>query len=60
MDNRHDVVIIGGGFAGLTAALHLAERGFKPLALQAAKRVFSLCRSEMFIVWGMICASDFR
>lgn len=30
-----DVIIIGGGVAGLSAALHLAERGLKPLLLEA-------------------------
>jgi isorenieratene synthase len=30
-----DVVIIGGGVAGLVAALHLAERGLQPLLLEA-------------------------
>jgi isorenieratene synthase len=33
--NTHKVVIIGGGIAGLTAALHLAERGISPLVLEA-------------------------
>ncbi len=32
---RPDVVIIGGGIAGLSAALHLAERGLQPLVLEA-------------------------
>ncbi len=30
-----DVVVIGGGYAGLSTALHLAERGFKPIVLEA-------------------------
>ena len=33
--NTHEVVIIGAGVAGLSAALHLAERGLKPLVLEA-------------------------
>jgi carotenoid phi-ring synthase / carotenoid chi-ring synthase len=41
MDKHYDryTVIIGGGVAGLTAALHLAERGLKPLILEADERV---------------------
>lgn len=34
-ESNHDVIIIGAGVAGLTAALHLAERGLKPLVLEA-------------------------
>ena len=30
-----DVIVIGAGLAGLSAALHLAERGLRPLALEA-------------------------
>ena len=39
MDNHYDAIIIGGGVAGLTAALHLAERGLKPLVFEADERV---------------------
>ena len=33
-----DVIIIGGGMAGLSAGLHLAERGLKPLILEADEK----------------------
>ncbi len=32
--NRYDVIIIGGGLAGLTAALHLTKESFKVLVLE--------------------------
>ena len=32
---RHDDVVVGAGIAGLSAALHLAERGLRPLVLEA-------------------------
>jgi hypothetical protein len=39
VESRHDeafpVVVIGAGLAGLTAAIHLAERGVEPLVLEA-------------------------
>jgi len=35
-ENKHwDVAVIGAGLAGLTAALHLAERGIKPIILES-------------------------
>jgi isorenieratene synthase len=33
-----DTIVIGAGVAGLSAALHLAERGLKPLVLEADAR----------------------
>lgn len=38
MPASHDAIIIGAGVAGLSAALHLAERGLKPLVLEAGAR----------------------
>ena len=34
-DNEADVAIVGGGFTGLSAALHLAEAGVKATVLEA-------------------------
>ncbi len=34
-DARADVCVIGGGYTGLSAALHLAERGYSTLLLEA-------------------------
>ena len=39
MVKKYDAIIIGGGVAGLTATLHLAERGLNPLLLEADERV---------------------
>lgn len=33
--SQQTVVVVGGGLAGLSAALHLAERGLKPVVLEA-------------------------
>jgi glycine/D-amino acid oxidase-like deaminating enzyme len=34
-DRQADVVIVGGGYTGLSTAVHLAERGIRSLALEA-------------------------
>ena len=36
-DQRADVCIIGGGYTGLSCALHLAERGFSTVLLEARR-----------------------
>ncbi len=36
-DARADVLVLGGGFTGLSAALALAERGLKPILLEAGR-----------------------
>ncbi len=38
MQSSYDTIIVGSGIAGLSAALHLAERGLKPLVLEADPR----------------------
>ena len=35
-----DVCIVGAGFSGVSAALHLAESGFKVVILEAARAGF--------------------
>lgn len=37
--NRFDVVVIGAGFAGLSAAARLASRGARPLVVEARSRL---------------------
>ena len=36
-DKRADVCVIGGGYTGLSCALHLAERGFRTMLLEARR-----------------------
>jgi gamma-glutamylputrescine oxidase len=36
-DARCDVCVIGGGFTGIATALHLAERGYKVIVLEAQR-----------------------
>src|SRR6266545_7425254 len=36
-DRRADVVVVGAGYTGLSAALHLAERGAEVVVLDAAE-----------------------
>ena len=36
-ETEADVAIIGGGYTGLSAALHLAERGYKSVLIDQAR-----------------------
>ena len=55
MEKDFDAIVIGGGVAGLTAALHLAERGLKPLVLEANERVGGRLAGKEDILIGDWC-----
>ncbi len=42
-----DVAIVGGGFAGLTAANHIALGGLKPIVLEAGTTDLYMCNSRV-------------
>ncbi|MEK9645266.1 MAG: FAD-dependent oxidoreductase [Alphaproteobacteria bacterium] len=46
-DTTYDVAIIGGGFAGLTAANRIAEDGLRPLVLEAGADELYVCNSRV-------------
>lgn len=39
MTNKHDVIVVGGGFAGVTAARDLSKSGYSVLLLEARDRL---------------------
>jgi oxygen-dependent protoporphyrinogen oxidase len=43
----HDVVIVGGGIAGLSAAWELVQRGHRPVVLEARSRPGGVIRTEV-------------
>jgi oxygen-dependent protoporphyrinogen oxidase len=43
----HDVVIVGGGIAGLSAAWELVQRGHRPVVLEATSRPGGVIRTEV-------------
>ena len=44
--SRHDVVVVGAGVAGLSAALALKDRGIRPLVLERADNVATAWRAR--------------
>lgn len=42
-----NIIVIGGGFAGLTAANRLAQHGLKPLVLEAGADPLYMCNSRI-------------
>jgi protoporphyrinogen oxidase len=43
----HDIIIIGAGVAGLTAANYLEEKGFSPLVIEATSRVGGRVKTDV-------------
>ena len=68
---RADVVVVGGGIAGVSAALHLAERGYKVVLLEArqvgygasgrngGQSIFGLATSQQALV-AQVGSADAR
>lgn len=43
----HDVIIIGAGISGLTAAIHLEEQGYSPLIIEGTSRVGGRVKTDV-------------
>ena len=44
---QFDAVVVGGGFAGLTAANHIAMEGYRPIVLEAGIDEKYMCNSRV-------------
>ncbi|MFT4103200.1 MAG: FAD-dependent oxidoreductase, partial [Burkholderiaceae bacterium] len=56
--SEHDVVIVGAGWAGLSAAVHLAEKGLRPMLLDAAPQPGGRARGLTLELAGLRCPLD--
>jgi gamma-glutamylputrescine oxidase len=58
-DTDADVCVVGGGIAGCSAALHLAERGYRVVLLEAQDIGFGASgRSGAQAIFGAACGQD--
>jgi gamma-glutamylputrescine oxidase len=58
-DHSFDVAVIGGGIAGCSAALHLAERGYRVALLESERIGFGASgRSGAQLIFGYACGQD--
>jgi monoamine oxidase len=48
MDEEFDVIVVGGGFAGVTAARELGQRGQRTLLIEARDRLGGRCFTSSF------------
>ncbi len=54
-----DVAVVGGGIAGCSAALHLAERGYRVVLLEAEQVGFGASgRSGAQLIFGYACGQE--
>lgn len=55
MENKFDVIVIGGGLAGLTSAYVLAQNGFSVIVLEKAQQC-----GEKNVSGGILCGTSFQ
>ncbi len=58
MDEAWDVVVVGGGLAGLTAANRAAEQGLRALVLEQGESEAYLCNSRITMGFFQIALHD--
>jgi gamma-glutamylputrescine oxidase len=58
-DHEYDVAVVGGGIAGCSTALHLAERGYRVALLEGERIGFGASgRSGAQLIFGYACGQE--